>query len=410
MRRMRLWEIGLAVTASCLHLQAVPLAHSLSRHLAPGAATVVAVLEEPLPLANHAQASAATSNPSATDAQRALLKRYCITCHNEELKTAGLMLDRLDVERVGEGAETWEKVVRKLRSRAMPPAGRPRPDKTSYDRFGTWLETELDRAAEARPNPGRPVVRRLNRLEYTNTIRDLLALEVDGRALLPTDESGYGFDNIGDVLAFSPGLLERYMNAARKISRLALADPTIGPSIDRYKVSPFIVQTGRVSDDLPFGSRGGVAIRHNFPADGEYVLRIRLGRRFDNDAVQGLGSTRERLDVRIDAAGSRFSRWGASVWVRRSRGASSRRASCQYPSTSERRMSRCTCASRPRRGGGSSAGRFYEDLRVGRFDALLVHEGEEMRRGRPKSKGERLSGHRNDVTSRGHFGLSAGGI
>ena len=123
MRRMRLCGIGLAVTASCLHLQAVPLAHSLSRHPAPGAATVVAVLEEPLPLANHAQASAATSDPSATDAQRALLKRYCITCHNEKLKTAGLMLDRLDVERVGEGAETWEKVVR-LHVRFQAKAGR----------------------------------------------------------------------------------------------------------------------------------------------------------------------------------------------------------------------------------------------------------------------------------------------
>ncbi len=209
------------------------------------------------------------------------------------------MLDELDVERIGEGTEIWEKVVRKIRSGAMPPAGAARPDKATYESFAGWLETALDRAADVRPNPGRPVVRRLNRLEYTNAIRDLLALEVDGRALLPTDESGYGFDNIGDVLAFSPGLLERYMTAARKISRLAVGDPTLGPSIDNYRFSQYLVQGDRLSDDLPFGSRGGAVIRHNFPRDGEYVLRIRLGRRFDNEAIQGL-ARREQLDVRLD--------------------------------------------------------------------------------------------------------------
>ena len=245
--------------------------------------------------------AAPPSTAAQTDAQRALLDRYCITCHNQQLRTGGLLLDQVDVEHVGEAAEVWERVVRKLRAGQMPPPGRPRPERAAYDGFATWLATELDRAAAARPNPGRPVVRRLNRLEYTNAIRELLALEIDGRALLPTDESGYGFDNIGDVLSFSPGLLERYMSAARKISRLAIGDPTRPSSIDTYKVSPFLLQEGRLSEDLPFGSRGGTAIRHNFPTDGEYVLRIRLGRRFDNDAIQGLAA-REQLDVRLDGA------------------------------------------------------------------------------------------------------------
>ncbi len=241
----------------------------------------------------------ASATAEAADVQRELLDRYCVTCHSERLRTGGLQLDRVDVGHVGEAAEIWEKVVRKLRAGQMPPAGRPRPAQAAYDGLAAWLETELDRAADARPNPGRPVVRRLNRLEYANAIRDLLALEVDSRALLPTDESGYGFDNVGDVLSFSPGLLERYMSAARKISRLAVGDPTQPPAITTYKVSPFLVQEGRISEDLPFGSRGGTVVRHNFPADGEYRLRVHLGRRFDNNAIQGL-DVREQVDVRLD--------------------------------------------------------------------------------------------------------------
>ena len=282
MLRMLTCGLGVVLAAGHLHLQAVQ-----------------PVPEAPSRQAVQTRTGLAAAGRSAAGSQRELLDRYCITCHNQRLRTAGLLLDRVDVEHVGEAAEIWERVVRKLRAGQMPPAGRPRPEKAAYDGFAAWLETELDRAAAARPNPGRPVVRRLNRLEYTNAIRDLLALEVDGRALLPTDESGYGFDNVGDVLSFSPGLLERYMSAARKISRLAVGDPTQPPSIATYKVSPFVVQEGRISEDLPFGSRGGTVVRHNFPTDGEYLLRIRLGRRFDNDAIQGLAA-REQLDVRLD--------------------------------------------------------------------------------------------------------------
>src|SRR5262245_49750488 len=147
---------------------------------------------------------------------RALTDRYCVGCHNTRTKTAGLALDTADLGTVTESPELWEKVVRKLRDGAMPPVGVPnRPDKASYDRFATLLETRLD---SGKPNPGRPVVHRLNRVEYATVIRDLLALDVDAAALLPADESGYGFDNIADVLSISPSLLERYMFAAQRIS------------------------------------------------------------------------------------------------------------------------------------------------------------------------------------------------
>jgi hypothetical protein len=233
----------------------------------------------------------------------ALLTKYCVSCHNERLKTAGLTLDRMAIERIDAGAdvaelEAWEKVVRKLRSGAMPPVGLPRPGKAEYDLLAGSIETALDRRAAADPNPGRPVVHRLNRVEYTNAIRDLLALEIDGRAMLPADEAAYGFDNIADVLKLSQGLLERYLLAAQKISGLATG---LGarPTVQTYKIPLALVQDDRVSEEQPFGSRGGAAIRHHFTTDGEYVVRLRLRRTFNNGVITGL-SRREQLDVRID--------------------------------------------------------------------------------------------------------------
>ena len=240
-------------------------------------------------------------NPSPASQQRALLNRYCVTCHNERLKTAGLLLDKMDVEQVSTGAEAWEKVVRKLRTEAMPPAGVPRPDKTGYDSFATYLETALDRAAAAKPNPGRPAgVHRLNRAEYSNAIRDLLALDIDATALLPADDSGYGFDNIGDVLSVSPTLLERYMAAAGKISRLSIGDRTARPITVKYDVQPLIIQDDHMSENLPFGSRGGMAIRHHFPLDGEYLIKVSLVRNGNND-IRGLAEPHQ-LDVRLDGS------------------------------------------------------------------------------------------------------------
>ena len=237
---------------------------------------------------------------AAPSEHRALLNRYCVTCHNERLRTAGLTLDTADVDAVSEHAEVWEKVVRKLRAAAMPPQGMPRPDPASYDAFATYLETKLDRAAEANPNPGNTGIQRLNRTEYANAVRDLLAVEIDAAALLPADDSRYGFDNIGDVLTVSPLLSERYISAARRVARLAIGDPSIGAVVEIYEVPKYLMQDSQTSPDLPFGTRGGVAVQHNFPLDGEYEIQVRLHRNH-REFIRGLAEPHQ-LDVRLDGA------------------------------------------------------------------------------------------------------------
>jgi hypothetical protein len=251
-------------------------------------------------------ASPQSSTPveSPASPHRAVLNRYCVTCHNEKLKTAGLILEKIDLENVPAAAPIWEKVVRKLRTGAMPPAGMPRPDKATYDSFATYLEAALDRSAAAKPNPGRPAIHRLNRAEYANAIRDLLGIDSDAMDIpsnLPPDDSGYGFDNIGDVLSVSPMLLERYLSAARKITRLAMGDAAIRPDLESYDVNRFLVQDDRASEALPFGSRGGIAIRHFFPLDGEYIIRIHLKTNYNGSMILGLAEPHQ-LDVRLDGA------------------------------------------------------------------------------------------------------------
>jgi mono/diheme cytochrome c family protein len=237
---------------------------------------------------------------SLAPAYRSLLDQYCVSCHNDRLRTANLVLekDKIDVEHVGAGADVWEKVLLKLRTGGMPPPGRPRPDQGAYKAFASWLETALDRAAAADPNPGRPALHRLNRTEYTNAIRDVLALDIDSHSWLPADDLSFGFDNNADILSVSPGLLERYMSVAAKISRLAVGDPTMRPVRETYKVSPLLLQDDRLSEDLPFGSRGGIAVRHYFPLDAEYAIRIRLQR----DGIYNIRGLAEpqQIDVRLD--------------------------------------------------------------------------------------------------------------
>jgi hypothetical protein len=232
---------------------------------------------------------------------RALLDKYCVTCHNDRRKASagGLALDSIDATRIGDHPEIWEKVVAKLRSREMPPSGLPRPDAPTYRAAVAALETALDRTAAAAPNPGRIAVHRMNRAQYGNAIRDLLGLEVDTQTLLRPDETGYGFDNIADVLTISPGLMDEYKLAAWKISRLAVGDPTIRPSVSTYKVSRFLDQEFRVSEELPFGTRGGTVIDHTFPLDGEYVLKVSLQRAYAQNVIKGL-KEREEIDVRMD--------------------------------------------------------------------------------------------------------------
>jgi len=248
------------------------------------------------------QAAAQTPpSPAPTPASpySATISRYCATCHNEQLKTADLILSKANIESPSADGAIWEKVVRKLRTRAMPPPGLPRPDDALYDSFANYLMTDLDRAAAAKPNPGRTATaHRLNRTEYTNAVRDLLGLEIETEPLLPADDSG-GFDNFGDLLSVSPLLMEKYISAASKISRLAVGDRTISPDIVTYAVSPLLLQTDRMSEDLPFGSRGGIAVRHYFPLDGEYLLQVRLQRTDDEGYVVGIAEP-HLLDLRFD--------------------------------------------------------------------------------------------------------------
>src|SRR5262245_35108984 len=221
-------------------------------------------------------ASQQTSVPASPAAPyRALLDQYCVTCHNERAKTAGLMLDKMDVDHAADNAETWEKVIRKLRGGMMPPTGRPRPASDDVYKLVSWLETSLDQAGATKPNPGRASIHRLNRTEYGNAIRDLLSLEIDVSDMLPADDESNGFDNIADVLKLSPSLLEQYLAAARKISSLAVGNPSTPVVTQRYATPPDISQEDHI-EGLPLGTRGGMLVRHNFPLDGQYDLRVFL--------------------------------------------------------------------------------------------------------------------------------------
>ncbi len=232
--------------------------------------------------------------------RRDLLDTYCIACHNARLETAGLVLESsaLDAADVAANPAVWEKVLRKVRGGQMPPAGRPRPTAAAAGHFARELVSALDAVAAASPDPGRPAVHRLNRTEYVNAVRDLLALEIDGRALLPADDSGFGFDNNADVLTMSPALLDRYLAAATRIGRLAVGDPLLRPSGTRYDLPRRARQAERTSEALPFGTRGGLSVRHTFPLDGEYLIRVRL-RRDGDYGIAGLDRG-DRLEIRLD--------------------------------------------------------------------------------------------------------------
>jgi mono/diheme cytochrome c family protein len=240
--------------------------------------------------------------PHGSTAQTAenAINEYCSDCHNAQVKTAGVVLDpaalaRLD-DQPGDHAELWERVVRQLRAKSMPPVGNPRPDDATYQQFRTYLETALDRAAAARPNPGElPNLHRLTRTEYRNAIRDLLALdnlpkEMDFTLLLPADNSASGFDNIADLLYVSPATMERYLDAATKISRLAVGDPQIPVMVNIHQLPLEEPQDSRV-EDLPFGTRGGIAIHSYFPLDADYDVQVELA---------GTARTAHQLEISVD--------------------------------------------------------------------------------------------------------------
>jgi len=233
-------------------------------------------------------------------AQRALVNQYCVGCHNAKLKTGGLVLDNVNVENASQNPEVWEKVLHKVRARYMPPAGLPRPDEKGYESLISYLETSLDQASAAKPNPGRTAtLRRLTRTEYQNAIRDLLGLQVDVTQLFPSDESSFGFDNI-TVGELSPTLLERYLAAARKISRLAIGGQVRSPSGETILIPPDLTQEEHF-DELPFGTRGGTAVQFTFPQDAEYEIQMQLTRD-RNEHIEGLG---EPTDIELMLDGER---------------------------------------------------------------------------------------------------------
>jgi len=238
-----------------------------------GFAVVTALLTGGFTFAAPQQAAGAAASPVA--AQRAMIDKYCVTCHNTRLKTGGLILEKTDLTKVAENAEVWEKVAAKLRGSMMPPPGMPRPDSKDLEGLAVWLENEIDRAYTAKANPGRVGLHRLNRAEYGNAVRDLVGLEIDTTDLLPADDSNYGFDNIADALTVSPVLLERYLSGAWKVSGLAVGDIKTTPTTTTYRVRPDASQDKHV-EGLPVGTRGGLVVQHNFPLDGEYRFKVRF--------------------------------------------------------------------------------------------------------------------------------------
>ena len=244
---------------------------------------------------------------TATADYGAVVNKYCITCHNERTKTAGLMLDKANISDPAATADVWEKAIRKMRVGMMPPQNAPHPDAATEASLISYLTTSLDRAGFAHPNPGRPLVHRLNRAEYANAIRDLLALDVDSSSLLPPDDAAYGFDNISDALGISPILLERYLTAAGKISSLAIGDPTTGPAGETFRIRQDASQDIHI-EGLPIGTVGGILAKTTLPLDGVYDFSIKLFRT-NLGVVRGL-EYEHQLEYTVDGARVHVSRVG----------------------------------------------------------------------------------------------------
>ena len=251
-------------------------------------------------------ATAAVAAAAATAAETPdpeLLTRYCVRCHSDRLRTGGLTLEHADVDRIADDPELWEKIAWKIRIGAMPKVPAPRPEPPVLDRFAAAVEGALDRAAAAAPDPGPPTFHRLNRLQYVNAVRDLLGVEVDGPSLLPPDATSFGFDN-NRGLAITPSLLDRYLAAAVRIARAAVGDATLPPATETYRIGQTVRQGERMSEDLPFGTNGGLAVRHTFPLDGEYAVRVLLP-----GMATGALYSRPQSEVVVTVDGATIEHW-----------------------------------------------------------------------------------------------------
>jgi mono/diheme cytochrome c family protein len=313
-RTVRLRLVALTLALAALGLGVASSGPSLLAAQAPA----------PRAAAARAERRSGASDPSQA---AAVLGRYCVTCHNERLKTAGFVIDPAGLSTAGEHADVWEKVVKKLRTTSMPPAGAPRPDEATYESVASALEAVLDRAAAARPQVGKlPLAHRLSRTEYRNAVRDLLALgdlpkEVSIDYLLPADNISSGFDTIADLLFVSPSAMERYLDAAQKISRMAIGDTTMPVLVNIHPLDPEHPQDERV-DDLPFGTRGGLAVRSDFPVDGTYTVKVELA-----------GNPREahQLEITVDGARVRLEPVGGAPGGRGGRGGGAPDPRLEFP-------------------------------------------------------------------------------
>jgi mono/diheme cytochrome c family protein len=262
--------------------------------LGAGAALWAASLGWSAPQAAEPQATVVA--PAGAE-HRAIVDTYCLSCHNNRTKSGGLTLDAMDWSNLPAHAEVWEKVIRKVGAGMMPPAGAPRPDPSARRQLVSWLETSLDRAAHAAPNPGRPLAHRLNRAEYANAVRDLLALDVDVTSMLPADDSSAGFDNNADVLGVSPVLLESYLTAAERVSALAIGDPGTPPTGAVFRIRQDESQDRHI-EGLPLGTVGGLLVDTTLPLDGEYQVQVKLFRT-NLGTMRGLEYPRQ-LEILVD--------------------------------------------------------------------------------------------------------------
>ncbi len=263
--------------------------------------SIVALVSLAVPVAAQTVVNQATATPMTQAALQALAAQYCSGCHNDRLKIGGMTLSALDFAHVERNPDLAENIIRKVRAGMMPPSGLPRPDAARMKSFAASLENSIDAAAALHPNPGRPALHRLNRFEYANSIRDLVDLDIDPAALLPADDMSRGFDNMADVLTVTPTLMAGYIRAAGKIAREAVGDPKADPAMTTYRI-PRVISQMRHVDGTPFGTRGGISIVHNFPADGEYTFRMLFYASLDGPLFgrnQGKG---QQIEISINGA------------------------------------------------------------------------------------------------------------